>query len=193
MCPVCVGAFPIKFMGAVPQPRDSKVVTRTWNTREQNADRFPEWAHTGSSEWLTGRLQVSVIERKDGSIGRIAHRSKHPRHCECLECMRVERPQQWSMAVLLHDLDMAIHFRPSVVTLPQSPRWIHFACDHARKGPRSVADRFPYRERIGRRLTIAESLADAVQASIASGDSMSAYRYARMAARHPAAKRTQRA
>ena len=193
LCPVCVAAFPVKFMGAVPQPRDSKVITRTWNTREQNADRFPEWAHTGSSEWLTGRLQVSVIERKDGSIGRITHRSKHPRHCECLECVRVERPQQWSFDVLLHDLDMAIAFRPPVVTLPQSPRWTGYACDHVRKGPRAIRDTLAFRQRIGRRLTILDSLADAVRASIAAGDSMSACCYARMAARHPAAKRTQRA
>ena len=128
-------------------------------------DPDPTWAHTGNNDWIG---QSSYRERFEFSDRWILRRSFHQRS--------------------MFDYGWLSGSRLMLPTI--TPMRAPVIADHRLgRSANRVVKGHNRRERIGRSLTIADTLAAATRHAIALGDATAAYRYARIAARHPAARR----
>ena len=130
-------------------------------------DPDPTWAHTGNNDW----------------IGRSSYRQNF------------EFSDRWIFRRSFHQKPISVYgwlsgsqmILPTV--RPMRAPYLEGRLGRLGRSPNRVVIGHSRRERIGRSLTIADTLAAATRHAIALGDATAAWQYARMAARHPAAQR----
>jgi len=132
-------------------------------------DDNPTWAHTGDCTWLLSQAGMVAVQHPASRMERDEDRMDD---LEIIDASRYHGP----LSVL----------RPVLGKRP-------FTCvqfdNRLGRSPNPITRGHSRRERVGRGLTLADTLSAAVRHAIAIGDASAASRYARLAARHPAARR----
>lgn len=192
ICPTCQGRYPVRIIGRMEvdtRPQRIRSHSGTDNTSDtwgRELDDTKRLRREFKEALLAGRVRDTGawLHAGDPSTVTTSTKSVHRPLCECLACRRQERevtPLQVRRTLQVMTRKPAsrrVQCSPlgSFARLPES------ITAHISRHPRAIRGQ---RDgiHIGRQLTIADTLRDAVVASIAAGDAMGAYRYARMSAR----------